>query len=144
MSSDSEDEAFRKASKEPEKKKTEEVKLKPANIADIFKNTPIKQSKVEPPKTPSVEKVVKEEKKPKRKKGKVKEEEKKVHNDDDFSKTLDDLDDDFFENNIDALEQSVSEAIQHNEKEKKENVEETQNGDDKNTRKRSRTESPES
>ncbi|KAJ3656144.1 hypothetical protein Zmor_015242 [Zophobas morio] len=143
LSSDSEDEAFRKASKEPEKKKTEEVKLKPANIADIFKNTPIKQSKVEPPKTPSVEKVVKEEKKPKRKKGKVKEEEKKVHNDDDFSKTLDDLDDDFFENNIDALEQSVSEAIQHNEKEKKENVEETQNGDDKNTRKRSRTESPE-
>ncbi|XP_044268822.1 replication factor C subunit 1 [Tribolium madens] len=82
LNSDSDEDA----KKAPKKVKTEEPKLKPVNVAEVFKNVPIKQSKVDVPKTP------------------VKIDEKEIHKNSAFNKTLEDLDDDIFEQSIDLID----------------------------------------
>ncbi|EFA03814.1 replication factor C subunit 1 [Tribolium castaneum] len=115
LSSDSDEDAKKK-------RKTEEPKLKPVNVADVFKNSPIKQSKVEVPQTPEVKPTKAEEKKPKNRKKKH-DAEKEIHNNSAFNKTLEDLDDDIFEQSIHLIE-SIEEAYQ-GDKEKKESKNES-------------------
>lgn len=129
ISSDSEDESTK--TKVPQKVKNVEPKLKPVNVADIFKSSPIKQSKVEVLRTPEVKPVEKKSKKKKQ------DAEKDVHKDSSFKQTLEDLDDEIFIQNMDILDKTLEEAMQN--EEKRENKSESNN--QVNERKRSRNDS---
>jgi replication factor C subunit 1 len=140
VSSDSESESPKKTTPKPETSNTSN--LKPVNVADIFKNTPIKQSKVKPKPVSEVKVEEKGSKKTKSRKKKGNDPEKTVHNNEHFEKTLNELDDDdVFEKNIDMLDKTVTEALLHLEEEKKESVSDTENKPEKTVKKRSRNDS---
>ncbi|XP_018567232.1 replication factor C subunit 1 [Anoplophora glabripennis] len=105
INSDSDEDSKHKV-KTPKKSKTKNTgKLKPVNIDDVFGNTPIKQSKVEavPVIKESVEKKQKKNRKPKTEIG--------VHNDEDFEKTLLELDDEVLIQNADILDKTIERAL---------------------------------
>lgn len=89
------------------------------NALEAFGSTPVKQSKVDYVKSPEKEEVA-----PKKrgKKGKKVETEVGIHQDSDFEKTLLDLDDDLLNENLDALDETVEEALHHVDKKKKVNA----------------------
>lgn len=86
--------------------------LKPVNINDVFGKTPIKQSKVEIVPKINVDKSKLVEKK--QKKNRKLKTEIGVHDDEDFEKTLLDLDDDVLLQNADILDKTIEEALQKN------------------------------
>lgn len=98
LSSDSEEEKLHKPRSQKEKKINEAPKknLKPLNnLESAFGNAPVKQKKVE---------VVKKKEKT----------ELEVHDDPAFEKTLLDLDDELLEQNADALDKTIEEALAKN------------------------------
>ncbi|KAG5878665.1 hypothetical protein JTB14_015598 [Gonioctena quinquepunctata] len=114
LSSDSEDEAKKELQK---KAKVKEDKLRPVNIDEVFSNKPIKQSKVEP--VPKKGEQHSEKKSRDKKKKKKENPEIGVHDDDDFEKTLLELDDDLLLENVDFLDRTIDDALNKEEKLKK-------------------------
>lgn len=113
LSSDSEDDKEKKH-KSPKKTKIAAERLKPVNIDEVFSNKPVKQSKVDPlPKTKPVEIGTSSTKKKSKKKKSNPELD--THKDEDFEKTLLDLDDDLLLENADFLDKTIEEALQRNE-----------------------------
>ncbi|KAJ8915620.1 hypothetical protein NQ315_003404 [Exocentrus adspersus] len=117
VSSDSEDESKQKTKTTPPNKlkNNDTSQLKPVNIDDVFGNKPIKQSKVESVATPSTETSTLKptEKKRKGRDGKKTRKpntELGIHNDENFEKTLLDLDDDVLLENVDVLDKTIEEA----------------------------------
>ncbi|XP_060516743.1 replication factor C subunit 1 [Cylas formicarius] len=116
LSSDSDDEQVskQKQTKSPSKKIKEAKNkdlLKPVNIEDVFKNTPVKQAKVEHGSETPKSESTKKQKKLSAKKFK-KDTELGIHNDKDFEQTLIELDgdDDVLLSNLDVLNKTIEEA----------------------------------
>lgn len=118
ISSDSEDERDKRI-KSPKKSKIQEEKLQPVNIDDVFGNKPIKQSKVDSITTNKQTEVkASSSDKKERKKSKSKRNpETEIHQDEDFEKTLLDVDDDLILKNVDFLDKTVDEE-RHKDKKK--------------------------
>lgn len=112
ISSDSEEDSKQKAKPLKKSKNKDTEKLKPINIDDVFGNTPIKQKQskvesnfvIEDDKSKSSEKRKKKNRKLKTEIG--------VHNDEDFEKTLLELDDDVLLQNAELLDKTIEEALQ--------------------------------
>ncbi|CAH0557263.1 unnamed protein product [Brassicogethes aeneus] len=110
--------------KTPVKIKKQSPNLKPINVSDVFKNSSIKQSKVKE-KLSSKDSVKTEL---------------GVHKDEDFDKTLQELDDDILLDNVDVLDKTIDE-IKSNKKPKSEKRKKINEDDDSSTKKRKLDES---
>ncbi|KAJ8961288.1 hypothetical protein NQ318_008973 [Aromia moschata] len=152
ISSDSEDESKGKTKSPPKMQKNKNTEstsnLKPVNIDDVFGNTVIKQSKVElPPETTKIEKTTNENGTKKGKKRQKIKTEIGVHGNEDFEKTLLELDDDVLLENVDILDKTIEEAMQNKEKKEshvKKGVRDSkENSSNKSNKKRQRKDSTE-
>lgn len=107
ISSDS-DESPKKKTVVTKTDKNKDISLKPVNIDDIFGNKTVTQSKVEAVFTKESPKPQEKNKKGSKSKPKT---ELGVHSDEDFEKTLLDLDDDILIDNVEELEKSIHQTL---------------------------------